>query len=132
MEGFLKEADGAVGVLEGMRLLDEDDGVDGSIQECTYDVDLTERALFNDCDADEDAHRGVSSDGRVGEVEIHHVGSFGGGVANNDGGSEDAGTGFVGLFVVEAIVVVEAGYFNNVVVTVVAEADGVLRGVRWW
>ncbi|CAI7909259.1 unnamed protein product [Closterium sp. NIES-54] len=57
---------------------------------------------------------------------------FGGGVANRDGECEDAETNFVGLFVVEAIVVVEAVYFDDVVVTVVAEADGVLRGVRWW
>ncbi|CAI7844688.1 unnamed protein product [Closterium sp. NIES-53] len=52
------------------------------------------------------------------------VGSLGG-VANSDGESEDAETGFVGLFVVEAIVVVEAGYFDDVVVTVIAEANGV-------
>ncbi|CAI7881482.1 unnamed protein product [Closterium sp. NIES-53] len=111
IEGFLKKADGAVALLEGMRLLNEDDGVNGGVQECTADVDLTKWPLFDGCDADEDAYRGVSSDRCVGEVEVHH---------------------FRGLFVVKAFVVVEAGYFDNVDVIVVAESEGVLRGVRWW
>ncbi|CAI7813605.1 unnamed protein product [Closterium sp. NIES-54] len=103
-----------------MRLLDEDDGIDGSVQECNSDVDLSERALFDGCDADEDAHRGLANGGRF----------LGGGVANSDDESEDAETGFVGLFEVESIVVVGAGYFDDVVVTVVAEAEGVLRARR--
>ncbi|CAI7847411.1 unnamed protein product, partial [Closterium sp. NIES-54] len=56
---------------------------------------------------------------------------LGGGLPNSDGESVDAETRFVGLFVVEAIVVVEAGYFDDVVVTVVVKVEGVLRGV-WW
>ncbi|CAI7921221.1 unnamed protein product [Closterium sp. NIES-53] len=123
-----------------MRLLNEDEGIDGSIHECIVDVDLTEWLLFDNCDVDEDAYQGVSSDRRVGEVEVHHArqglanggGFLGGGVANSYSEPKDAETIFVGLFVVKAVVVVEAGYFDDVVVTIVAEAEGVLRGVRWW
>ncbi|CAI7767153.1 unnamed protein product [Closterium sp. NIES-54] len=161
---FCTMLDGAVTLLEGMRLLNKDDGVDGFVHECTADVDLTEWLLFDDCDADEDAYRGVSSDRRVGEVEVHHFprsaalqccdfcghgclpfltvearqgqtnggGFLGGGVVNSYGELKDAETSFVGLFVVKAAIVVEAGYFDDVVITVVAKAEGVLRGVRWW
>ncbi|CAI7737972.1 unnamed protein product [Closterium sp. NIES-54] len=122
MEGFFKKADGAVALFEGMRLLNKDDGIDGSVQECTADVDLTEWPLFDGCDADEDAYRGLANSG----------GFLGGGVANSYGEPKDVETNFIGLFVVKAVVVVEAGYFNDVVVPVVAEAEGVLRGVRWW
>ncbi|CAI7879803.1 unnamed protein product, partial [Closterium sp. NIES-53] len=59
-------------------------------------------------------------------------GFLGGGVANSYSEPKDAETSFVGLFVVKAVVVVEAGYFDDVVVIVVAEAEGDLRGVRWW
>ncbi|CAI7833446.1 unnamed protein product [Closterium sp. NIES-53] len=59
-------------------------------------------------------------------------GFLGGGVANIYGEPKDAETSFLSLFVVKAVVVVEAGYFNDVVVSVIAEAEGVLRGVRWW
>ncbi|CAI7808307.1 unnamed protein product [Closterium sp. NIES-54] len=59
-------------------------------------------------------------------------GFLGGGVANSYGEPKDVETSFVGLFVVKAVVVVEAGYFDGVVITVVAKAEGVLRGVRWW
>ncbi|CAI7837277.1 unnamed protein product [Closterium sp. NIES-53] len=137
IEGFLKEADGVVSVLEGMWLLDEDDGFNRSVHECTSDVDLTERPLFNNCDADEDAHRGCRDFRCHGCLPFLTVGArqglanggrfLGGGVANSDGESENAETGFVGLLEVEAIVVVEAGYFDNIVVTVVAKAEGVLQ-----
>ncbi|CAI7792452.1 unnamed protein product [Closterium sp. NIES-53] len=56
-------------------------------------------------------------------------GFLGGGVANSYGEPKDVETNFIGLFVVKAVVVVEAGYFNDVVVPVVAEAEGVLRGL---
>ncbi|CAI7923548.1 unnamed protein product [Closterium sp. NIES-53] len=181
IEGFFKKADGAVALLEGMRLLNEDDGVNGSVQECIADVDLTEWPLFDGCDADEDAYRAVSSDSHVGEVEVHHKTHFPLRIFLPF--ADDRGTSFhvprlfsatnsvamavfhfslpgpdkawrtvvgslgelwrtatasprmrrpVSLVLVKAVVVVEAGYFDDVVVTVVAEAEGVLRGVRWW
>ncbi|CAI7757135.1 unnamed protein product, partial [Closterium sp. NIES-53] len=55
-------------------------------------------------------------------------GFLGGGVANSYGKPEDAKTSFVELFVVKAVVVMEAGYFDDVAVAVVAEAEGILRG----
>ncbi|CAI7815597.1 unnamed protein product [Closterium sp. NIES-54] len=63
------------------------------------------------------ARQGLANGGRF----------LGRGVANNDSEYEDAETIFVGLFVVEAIIVVKVGYFDDVVVTVVVEAEGVLR-----
>ncbi|CAI7915622.1 unnamed protein product [Closterium sp. NIES-54] len=65
------------------------------------------------------ARQGLANGGRF----------LGGGVANSDGESDNAETGFVGLFEVEAIVVMEVGCFDDVVVTIVAEAEGVLRSV---
>ncbi|CAI7738412.1 unnamed protein product [Closterium sp. NIES-53] len=127
-----------------MRLLNEDDGVDRSVRKCTADVDLTEWPLFDDCDADEDAYRALQCCDFCGHGCLPFLtvgarqglanggGFLGGGVANSYGEPKDAETSFVGLLVVKAVVVVEAGYFDDVVVTVVAEAEGVLRGVRWW
>ncbi|CAI7829392.1 unnamed protein product [Closterium sp. NIES-54] len=138
-------ADGAVALLEGMRLLNEDDGVNGSVQECIADVDLTEWPLFDGCDADEDAFhvpRLFSATNSVAMAVFHFslpgpdkawrtvVGSLG--ELWRTATASPRMRRPVSLVLVKAVVVVEAGYFDDVVVTVVAEAEGVLRGVRWW
>ncbi|CAI7767429.1 unnamed protein product [Closterium sp. NIES-53] len=166
---FLEKADGTVAFFEGVRLFDEYDGVDMCVQECTASIDLSEQTLLDVCDADEDAHRGVSFDGREGKIVIHHVSLFeavhhpsclccyfcchgclpfltvgsrhglangggflGGGVTNSDYEPKDAEASFVGLFVVKTVVVVEVGNFDDVVVAIMARADGVLRRVARW
>ncbi|CAI7731047.1 unnamed protein product [Closterium sp. NIES-53] len=153
---FLEKADGTVAFFEGVRLFDEYDGVDRCVQECTANIDLSEQMLLDVCDADEDAHRCVSSDGREGKIVIHHchyfcyhgclpfltVGSrhglangggfLGGGVTNSDYEPKDAEASFVGFFVVKTVVVVEVGNFDDVVVAIMARADGVLRRVARW
>ncbi|CAI7803492.1 unnamed protein product [Closterium sp. NIES-53] len=66
VQGLLEQADGVAVFLEGVRLLDVDDGVDDRVEEGIRDVDLAEGPLLHGSDAEKDAYRGTSFDSTSG------------------------------------------------------------------
>ncbi|CAI5967433.1 unnamed protein product [Closterium sp. NIES-64] len=62
VQRLLEEANGVAFFLEGVRLLDVNDGVDDCIEEGVGDIDFTQGALLHSGDIEENQHRSVAAD----------------------------------------------------------------------
>ncbi|CAI7888741.1 unnamed protein product [Closterium sp. NIES-53] len=73
VERFLELTHAVVAFAVGVRLLDEDECVDGSVEEGIFYDDLEEQKMLCCCDGKEDADGGVAADESKGLVEIDDV-----------------------------------------------------------
>ncbi|CAI7732212.1 unnamed protein product [Closterium sp. NIES-54] len=73
VERFLELTHAVVAVAVGVRLLDEDKGIDWRVEEGIFDINLTEWEMLRGGDSEEDANRGVAADGCEGLIKINAV-----------------------------------------------------------